>query len=294
MNQHLAPFNACNTEFAYQLHYHIGFRTRCCVPVLRYPDRVTFLTDTLYAICERGNYHPLELDVTESWVRMLVSLQPSQAPAKFVQTIKSNSSRLLFERYPEIEYEMNRHSLWSRGYYLRSVGSVTNRTIAEYVARQAEHHGRQRGDSRLLASFQHSDPARFFDFRPLHHCVAEYNCHLVFCPLRHVPAVDVEFAAGLLAYMLRVADAREFEVISLAILDDHVHLFAALMPKHSPDHLALTMMNNTSHWMQEHDPGAAKLWKAPGLWAPSAFLRTAGAVTTDVVRYHLRSSRVGE
>jgi REP element-mobilizing transposase RayT len=73
------------------------------------------------------------------------------------------------------------------------------------------------------------------------------------------------------------------------VLEDHVHLFAALRPDQSPDYLAFAVMNNTSHWMSQRNPGAMKLWNTPALWAPSAFVRTAGAVTTKVVRAHLRN-----
>ena len=75
-------------------------------------------------------------------------------------------------------------------------------------------------------------------------------------------------------------------------MEDHVHLFAALRPSQSPDYLALAVLNNTSHWFEQHNPGAMKLWEAPGLWTPGAFIRTAGAVTTNVVRSHLQNRKL--
>ena len=92
-----------------------------------------------------------------------------------------------------------------------------------------------------------------------------------------------------MAYVLRVAAAKSFDVISLAVLEDHVHLFAALRPDQPPEYLAFAVLNNTSHWIGRRNPGAMKLWNAPGFWTPSAFLRTAGAVTTNVVRAHLQA-----
>jgi putative transposase len=187
-------FHSANTDFAYQLHFHIGFRTRRCMPALRDGDRSSFLSDSLHTICQRSDYHVLEIDVSDSWVRLLVSLRPAHAPASVVQTIKANSSRSLFERFPELETEMGRRSLWSRGYYFRAVGSVTDKVILEYVAQQARHHETDRGDSRLLAAFEHPHPQQFFEFRSFSHCIAEYNCHMVFCPAHHAPAIDAAYA----------------------------------------------------------------------------------------------------
>lgn len=95
-----------------------------------------------------------------------------------------------------------------------------------------------------------------------------------------------------MAYLLRVAHKKTFEVISLAVLDDHIHLFAALRPDQSPDDLAFAVMNNASHWIGQRNPGAVKVWDAPGFWMPSAFVRTAGVVTTNVVRGHLQDRKL--
>jgi putative transposase len=283
------PFHAKNTEFAYQLHYHLGFRTRRCVPVFRDERRAAVLRTAISDIGRRNHYHILEMEVEESWTRWLLSLRPSHAPAKVVQTIKANASGAVFEPFPEVESEMRRRSLWSRGYYVRGVGEVTDRVVLEYVASQRQHHEQDRGDTRLLAEYRHPHPEQFFDLRPFAHCVAEYNCHLVCCPLRHVPAIDAAIAEEPVAYVLRIVGARKFDVISLAVLEDPMHLFAALRPDQSPEYSAFAVMNNTSQWIGRRNPGAIKLWNAPGFWTSSAYVRTAGAVTTNVVRAHLQA-----
>jgi putative transposase len=205
-----------------------------------------------------------------------------------VRTIKSNTSRWLFDAFPELAREMRGRSLWSRAYYLRGVGEVTNEIVLSYVARQRQHHELHRGDSRELACFRHPNLGPYLDLRSFSHCVAEYNCHLVCCPRRHAPLFQESVARELLPYIHRVAQQKHIELLSGAILEDHVHLFAALQPSQSPQFFALAVMNNTSYWMTQRDPGSLKLWDAPGLWTPSAFVRVAGAVTTNTVRAHLR------
>jgi putative transposase len=281
-----APFRANNTEFAYQLHYHFGFRTRRCVPVFQSNDRKQLLTNTIHEVCKQKHYHLLEVDVDGCWTRLLLSLRPEHSPAKVVQSIKANTSRAMFVSFPEAEVEMHRRSLWSRGYYVRGVGDITHAMVQGYIAKQRAHH---KNDARLLAEYRHPNAQQFFDLRPFDHCVAEYNCHFVCTPIDHVPAIDAIYAQQLVDYVLQIASTRQFDVISLAILEDHIHLFAALRPSQSPDYFAFALMNNTSYWFREHNPGAMKLWDTPGLWTPVAFIRTAGAVTTNVVRGHIRN-----
>lgn len=282
-----APFHTANMSYAYQLHFHVGFRTRRRVPVFRSAARADTLREAIAVVCSRGDYHVLEMQVDEYCVRLLLSLRPTHAPSKVVQTIKANSSRILFQRLPEIEHEIGRRNLWSRGYYLRSVGDVPSEVVRDYIANQREHHEGDRRNSFLLAQYAHPDPARFYDLRPFEHCVAEYNCHFVCSPVRHVAAIERVHAGPLVTYIRRVAQARGFEVLSLAVISDHLHLLAALHPTQAPEHLALAVMNNTSHWFETRNPGVFRAWDVPGFWTCSAFLRTTGAVTTNQVRAHL-------
>jgi putative transposase len=283
-------------EFAYQLHYHVGFRTRRRVPIFDDPRRADFLRETLADICRRNNYRVLEHEINAYWVRLLLSLRPECAPAAVVRTVKANTARWVLECFPEIEREIGRRSLWSRGYYVRGIGDVTNEVVHRYIARQRQHHEVELRNSRELASFAHPQPEQFFDLRPRSHCVAEYNCHFVCSPVNHVPGIEESLAEDLLGYVRRVVAVKQFELITASVLEDHLHLFAALPPSRSPLDFALAVMNNTWHWLWTHNPWVLKLWKAPNFWAPSGFVRTAGAATTAQVRAHLLgpSALVGE
>lgn len=293
MSEPLPPFGSFNTDYAYQLHYHLGFRTHFAAKVFGKPDRDQAFRSILNDTCVRNQFRILEAEFEEDWVRLLLSLRPTHAPAKVVQTLKANTSRWMFDAFPCIETEIGRRRLWSRAYYLRGIGDVTNDVVLAYVASQRQHHEIELRNSRELACFRHPDPRAYFDLRPFSHCVAEYNCHLVCCPPRHVPAFHKSCAEDLLTYIRRVTESKRIELLSASLLEDHVHLFAALRPDQSPEYFALAVMNNTAHWMAQNNPGALKLWETPDLWMPSAFVRTAGVVTTNTVRAHLRD-RCGE
>ncbi len=284
-------FHSGNMKYAFQVHYHIGFRTRKNAKVLNQADRRNTLQQILSKVCKRGNYRILETELEQNWLRLLLSLRPDDAPSKTVQTIKANTSRLMFEAFPQLETEIGLRSLWSRGYFVRSVGDVTDQVISEYLGKQKAHHAAQQSDSVFLAGYADPDPERFLDLRPFSHCMAEHNCHFVCCPVRHVGAIEQSHAPRLVEYIRRIAQVRHFDLIRLAVLSDHMHVFAALRPNQSPSYLATTVMNNTSHWYKQNNPGVFKVWDIPGFWTCSAFIRTSGAVTTNHVRAFLQSGR---
>lgn len=282
-------FHSGNLKFAFQAHYHIGIRTRKNAKVLGHADRADKLHQILSKVCQRSNFRILQTESNTNWLRLLLSLRPNDAPSKTVQTIKANTSRMMFDAFPELERQIGRRALWSRGYFVRSVGDVPDQVISEYLAKQKAHHASEWDDSVFLAEYADHNPKRFFELRPFSHCMAEYNCHFVCCPVRHVGAIDPIHASRLAAYIRQVATVRRFELIRLAVLSDHLHVFAALRPNQAPAYLAETIMNNTTHWFRQNNPGVFKVWNIPGFWTCSAFLRTAGAVTTNHIRAFLQS-----
>ena len=282
------PFRPENMTYAYQLHYHLGFRTKYRTPVFGADETRSAFWPILAEICSRNDYHLLTSDFDECFVRLLLSLRPNHAPAEVVQAIKANSSRHLLDALPDIESLMGERRLWARGYYLRSVGDSPAQAIREYIRKQRQHHGVEEGSTRLLARHSHPAATPFYELRSLGHCVTEYNCHFVFSARGHVPVIEESHADGLLRYLKRVAETRQFVILELSILSDHVHMLAALRPTQSPEQVALTVMNNTHHWMKTHDPAVFRAWDVPGFWECSAFARAAGAATTAQVSAFLR------
>src|SRR5688572_1956369 len=98
----LTPFTSLT--WAYQLHYYVAFRTYRRRPSLA--ANFTDLSDAFREICKRHDYHLLEFKPEPAQVLCLLSLQPAHTISKVLQTLKSNSSRLVGLPKPG----------WARGY----------------------------------------------------------------------------------------------------------------------------------------------------------------------------------
>ena len=70
------PFD--HLEAAYQLHFYLFLKTRYKRDVFD-PDRVrALLSDTLENVCNREDYHLLHSQFEPAYLRVLLSLKPTQ------------------------------------------------------------------------------------------------------------------------------------------------------------------------------------------------------------------------
>ena len=67
----------------------------------------------------------VELNVQTDHVHLLIQLPPKEAVAHAVQLMKGGTSRKIREEYPELEEFLWDDSLWVDGYFVESVGQVT-------------------------------------------------------------------------------------------------------------------------------------------------------------------------
>ena len=51
--------------------------------------------------------------------------------------LKGKSALMIFDRYPDIGSKFNRH-FWARGYYIATIGNITEEAIEKYIAQQQE------------------------------------------------------------------------------------------------------------------------------------------------------------
>jgi len=71
-------------------------------------------------------------------VHLLVGVPPSLSVSKLVQRIKGVTSRKLLQENRGLNKAYWGRHLWSRGYFVASIGDVTDEVIARYIENQQE------------------------------------------------------------------------------------------------------------------------------------------------------------
>ncbi|MBM7556627.1 IS200/IS605 family transposase [Halanaerobacter jeridensis] len=88
-------------------------------------------------ICNKYQYGILELEVMPDHIHIFLSAKPTVAPTDIVRTLKSISAIKLFKEYPKLKKFYARcGSLWSKGYFVSTIGNVSSQTIKRYIQNQ--------------------------------------------------------------------------------------------------------------------------------------------------------------
>jgi len=87
---------------------------------------------TLKAAALHVTLHTLE--VMPEPVHLLVESDPGMAPAKLAAQFKGYTARLLRQEFRHLRSQLP--SLWSRSYYIGSVGHVSEATVRRYIENQ--------------------------------------------------------------------------------------------------------------------------------------------------------------
>ena len=74
------------------------------------------------------------LEVMPDHVHLFIESDPTQAPAHIAAQFKGFSSRVMRNEFPSLRSRLP--TLWSRSYYIASVGSVTASAIQHYIESQ--------------------------------------------------------------------------------------------------------------------------------------------------------------
>ena len=74
------------------------------------------------------------LEIMPDHVQLFVGVPPIYAPQHLANQFKGYTSRLLRQKYPELRSRLP--SLWSRSYYVGSVGHVSDKTVKAYIEAQ--------------------------------------------------------------------------------------------------------------------------------------------------------------
>ena len=67
-------------------------------------------------------------------IHLFVDLRPDMSVSFAFQILKGYSSRMIFKYHPWLRRHFRTGHLWSPGKFFRSVGSVTDEAIKNYIA----------------------------------------------------------------------------------------------------------------------------------------------------------------
>ena len=119
----------------FSLKYHLVWCPKYRRPVLEGDVALRLKTLLSEKAAElEATVHALE--IMPDHVHLFVESDPTLAPAHLTAQFKGYSSRVLRQEFPSLRSRLP--TLWSRSYYVGSVGNVSEATVRRYIETQRE------------------------------------------------------------------------------------------------------------------------------------------------------------
>ena len=121
----------------YDIEYHVVWTTKYRYKVLT--GKVALRArELIRQRCNSMDVTIIKGSIGKEHVHILISCPPSISVSKIVQQIKGKTSRVLLSEYKELKKRYWGQHLWGVGYFCRSVGTVTQEIIKEYIENQQD------------------------------------------------------------------------------------------------------------------------------------------------------------
>lgn len=124
-----------SSHVQYNIEYHIVWTTKYRYKVL--DGKIALrVRELIRQSCNSMDVTIIKGSVGKEHIHLLVSCPPSLSVSRLVQQLKGKTARVLMQEYKELKKRYWGQHLWSVGYFCRSVGTVTENIIKEYIANQ--------------------------------------------------------------------------------------------------------------------------------------------------------------
>ncbi|WP_456471316.1 IS200/IS605 family transposase [Caminibacter sp.] len=121
----------------YLLHAHLVFTPKYRKKIFT-KEHLETMKEVFENVCKKMDCELVEFNGETDHVHLLIEYPPRLALSKIVNSLKGVSSRILRKKYPVFkkEYWGDNVSLWSRSYFVASVGGAPIEILKEYIENQ--------------------------------------------------------------------------------------------------------------------------------------------------------------
>ncbi len=123
----------------YHTRYHLVFATKYRRKIFGKSGMAEYMKVIMKTIPRR---HPeievYEVNTDKDHIHLLVSVAPRMAISEAVRILKSNTARLMTQKFPFLKQVYNGEmGIWSTGYFVSTVGA-NEKTIQKYIEYQGK------------------------------------------------------------------------------------------------------------------------------------------------------------
>ena len=118
-------------------------------------------------------------------------------------------------------------------------------------------------------------------------CVFQTAYHVVWCPKYRKPVLTGDIPAALEKIMQTTCVEHGWEILSLEIQPDHIHLFLSIPPANAVAEAVKVIKGSTARKLFASFSELKKTLWGESLWSPSYYVGTAGNVSAETIRHYI-------
>lgn len=122
--------------YVYNCHYHLIWVTKYRKQIFNNDEKRQVMKQLLYKIADLNEVQIKTIEVTSDHIHLLITFPPRLSITNVTKAFKGASARLWFQKYPETKSQLWDGHLWSRSYYVGTVGNMSKETVRKYIQNQ--------------------------------------------------------------------------------------------------------------------------------------------------------------
>lgn len=131
----------------YRCQYHIVFIPKYRKKVL-YGRLRQDVREIITELCKYKGVTIISGAVCIDHVHLSVSIPPKVSISNFMGYLKGKSTLMLYDRHPDLQSKWDK-AFWARGYYVETIGNVTEAAIKKYIEEQSDESRKEENSTTL-------------------------------------------------------------------------------------------------------------------------------------------------
>lgn len=122
--------------YVYNCNYHLIWVTKYRKEIFNTNEKVQYMISLLKYIASLNQIDIKEIEIIPDHIHLLISFPPRLSITNVVKVLKGASARKWFKQYPGTKNLLWDGHLWSRSYYIGTVGNMSKDVVKKYIQNQ--------------------------------------------------------------------------------------------------------------------------------------------------------------
>lgn len=117
------------------------------------------------------------------------------------------------------------------------------------------------------------------------------NYHFVWCPKYRQPILVNDIEIELKNTIKTICETKNWEILEIEVMPDHVHLFLSTPPYDSPTGIIKVIKGVSAKRLYATFPQLKRTLRKGSLWSPSYYVGTAGNVSSEIIKRYIQEQK---